>query len=63
MRGISLAVVSTFIAVFWTIIGSSGQDWTGWLICFVAFGLAMSKRVNIPLILALAAVAGYFLYR
>ncbi len=63
MRGISLAVVSTFIAVFWTIIGSSGQDWYGWLICLAAFGLALTRRVNIPLILALSAVVGYLLYR
>jgi chromate transporter len=61
MRGISLAVISTFIAVFWTIIG--GQDWRGWLICLTAFGLAMSKRVNLPLILALAAIVGYLIYR
>ncbi|GAC1449989.1 MAG: hypothetical protein NVS2B12_39910 [Ktedonobacteraceae bacterium] len=63
MRGISLAVVSTFIAVFWTIIGAAGQEWSSWLICFAAFGLALSKRVSIPLILALAAIVGYILYR
>ncbi|GHO86791.1 chromate transporter [Dictyobacter formicarum] len=62
MRGISLAVVGTFLTVFWTISSSSGTDWRSWLICVIAFGLIYSRRVNIFLILLLAAGAGYLIY-
>lgn len=63
MRGISLAVVSIFISVCWTILQQPGVDWTGWLMAAAAFGLAATRRVPIPVILALAAGAGYLLYR
>ena len=36
------------------------MDWKGWIIAAVAFGLALSKRVNILIILGLAGLAGYF---
>ncbi|GCE04499.1 chromate transporter [Dictyobacter aurantiacus] len=63
MRGISLAVVGTFLTVFWTISSGSGADWRSWAICAIAFALAYSRRVNIFLILVLAAGAGYLIYR
>jgi len=63
MRGISLAVVGILLAVFWTLIRQPGIDWTGWLIAAAAFGLAVSRRVNLIVILALAGVAGLCLYR
>jgi len=63
MRGISLAVVGILLAVFWTLIRQPGIDWTGWLIAAAAFGLAVSRRVNFIVILALAGIAGYCLYR
>ncbi len=63
MRGISLAVVGTFLTVFWTIMNGAGLDWSSWLICAAAFGLALTRRVNIIIILALAGIAGYLLYR
>lgn len=63
MQGISLAVVGISLTVVWTILHQPGIDWLGWLIAIAAFGLALSKRVNFLLILALAGVAGYFLYR
>ncbi|GCF09283.1 chromate transporter [Dictyobacter arantiisoli] len=63
MRGISLAVVGTFLTVFWTISKPSSGDWHSWLICLVAFGMAFSRRINILIILIIAAIAGFLLYR
>jgi chromate transporter len=63
MRGVSLAVVGILLTVVWTIIRQPGVDWKGWIIAVVAFGLAWSKRINILIILGLAGLAGYFLYR
>ncbi len=62
MRGISLAVVAILISVCWTIIDQPGIDWVGWVIAGIAAGLAVGRR-NIIVILALAALAGYLLYR
>ncbi len=63
MRGISLAVVGILITVAWSIIARASLDWKGWIIVVVAFGLALSRKVNIIVILVLAAIAGYLLYR
>ena len=62
MRGVSLAVVGLLLTVCWSIISRSGQDWKSWLIGATAFGLAFSRRVNLLIILGLAAIAGYLLY-
>ena len=40
-----------------------GVDWKGLLIAAAAFGLAFSRKVNILIILSLAGLAGYLLYR
>ncbi len=63
MRGISFAVVGILLTVVITIIRQPGVDWKGWLIGAAAFGLGLSKRVNILVILGLAGVVGYLLYR
>src|SRR6185312_568638 len=63
MRGISLAVVAILLTVVWSIIGRSGLDWKSLIIALAAFGLALSNRVNIIVILGLAGAAGYLLYR
>lgn len=63
MRGVSLAVVGILLTICWTIMQQPGAAWSGWLIAAVACGLALSRRVNLVLILALAGVAGYLLYR
>lgn len=63
MRGVSLAVVGITITICWTIIHMPGTNWTGWLIAAAAFGLALSRRVNLIIILGLAGAAGYLLYR
>ncbi|WP_165423615.1 chromate transporter [Ktedonosporobacter rubrisoli] len=62
MRGISLAVIGILLTVVWAIIGRSGLDWRSWLIALAALLLA-AKRVNIIIILGLAALAGYLIYR
>ncbi len=63
MRGVSLAVVGLLLTVVWTILHQSGVDWKGLLIAGGAFGLALSRKVNILVILGLAGLAGYLLYR
>ncbi len=63
MQGVSLAVIGLLLAVVWTILHQPGVDWKGLLIAAGAFGLALSRKVNILLILGLAGVVGYFLYR
>lgn len=63
MHGVSLAVIGLLLAVVWTILHQPGVDWKGLLIAAGAFGLALSRRVNILIILGLAGVVGYFLYR
>jgi chromate transporter len=63
LRGVSVAVIGLLITVVWTILHQPGVDWKGWLIGASAFGLAMSRRVNILVILVFAGVVGYLLYR
>ena len=62
MRGISLAVVGVLLTVCYAILDRPGVDWKSLLIAAGAFGLAAIKRVNIMIILALAAIVGYLLY-
>ena len=63
MRGVSLAVVGILLTIIWTILRQPGVDWKGLLIAVGAFGLALSRKVNILIILSLAGLAGYLLYR
>lgn len=63
MRGISLAVVGLQLTVSWSIISRNGSDWKSWLIGAGACGLALNKQMNILLILGLAGLAGYLIYR
>lgn len=62
MRGVSLAIIGVTISVCWTILSRSSLDWRSILIATGACGLALTNRVNILVILALAALAGYLLY-
>lgn len=62
MRGVPLAVVGLLLTVCWSIISKSGIDWRSWIIASAAFGIGLTGRVNILLILGLAACAGYLLY-
>jgi chromate transporter len=63
MRGISLAVVAILLTVVTAIIRQPDVDLKGWLIGSAAFALAWTQRVNILLILALAGIVGFLLYR
>jgi chromate transporter len=63
MQGVSLAVVGILLTVVWTILHQPGVDWRGLLIALGAFGLALSRKVSVLLILGLAGLVGYFLYR
>jgi len=62
MSGVSLAIVSIMLSICWTILSRSGLDWRSVVIMFAACGLALTRRVNIVIILGLAATAGYLLY-
>ncbi len=63
MRGISLGVVGIQLTASWNIISHSGSDWRGWLIAVGACIIALNKRINLLVILALAGLAGYFIFR
>lgn len=63
MHGVSLAVVGLLLTVVWTILDQPGVDWKGLLIAVGAFGLALSRKVNLLVILGLAGLVGYVLYR
>ena len=63
MQGVSLAVVGLLLTVVTTILRQPGVDWKGLLIAAGAFGLAVSRKVNILIILSLAGLAGFLLYR
>jgi chromate transporter len=63
MYGVSLAVVGLLLTVVWTILRQPGVDWKGLLIALGAFGLAWSRKVNLLLILVLAGLIGFLIYR
>lgn len=63
MQGVSLAVIALLVTVIWTILRQPGVDGKGLLIAVGAFGLALTRKVNVLLILALAGGLGYLLYR
>jgi len=63
MRGVTLGVICIMITVCWTILQQPGIDRTGWLIALAAGVLALGRRSSLILILCLASIAGYVLYR
>ena len=63
MRGVSLAVVGILLTVVWTILHQPSVDWRGYLIAVGAFGLVFTRKVNILLILGLAGLVGFLIYR
>lgn len=62
MRGVSLAIIGLTLSVCWTILKSSDLDWRSFVVALAACGLALTGRINIVVILILAAIAGYVLY-
>jgi chromate transporter len=63
MRGVSHAVVGILLTVVWTVLHQPGVDWRGLLIAAGAFGMALSQRVRLPIILLVAGIAGLLVYR
>ena len=63
MRGISLAVVGIQLTVSWSIMSQNSADWRSWLIVAVTCALALNQRINILIILGLAGLGGFLLYR
>ncbi len=61
-RGITLGVIGLTLGVAWTLFQSTVTDWRGVAIALGALGLALSKRVPVVAVLALAALAGWLLY-
>jgi chromate transporter len=62
-RGLGLGVVGLTAAVALGLARSAITDWRGLVIAAGALALAVSKRVPVILILALAALAGVLMYR
>ncbi len=62
MRGVSLAVIGITLSVVWTILSRTSIDWRSLALAGGASALALTRRVNIIVILLLAALAGYVLY-
>jgi chromate transporter len=62
MRGISLAVVGLFIIVIVSLVTSVGLEWKTVIFTIGAFGLSLSRRVNLLLILGIAALGGFLLF-
>jgi chromate transporter len=61
-RGLVLGVVGLTLTVALGLARSSIVDWRGILVAMVALGLALTKKVPIIVILALAAVFGCLVY-
>lgn len=61
-RGMALGVVGLSLAVAWSLTRTTITDWRGAAIAAGSLGLALSKRVPIIVVLALAALAGCLLY-
>ena len=62
VRGLGLAVSGIFLVVVIKLLRESGIDLRSILIVLASIGLAMTKRVPVPILLGLAGVAGALLY-
>ena len=62
VRGLGLAVCGIFLVVVIKLLRESGIDLRSILIVLASIGLAMTKRVPVPILLGLAGVAGALLY-
>jgi chromate transporter len=60
--GLALSIVGLTITVTCGLAKSSILDWSGVIIALSALGLALSKKVPVILILALAGLVGFLLY-
>ncbi len=62
MRGLTLAVVGLVVVVASSLASASGLEWRSSLISLTAFVLALSNRVHVVFIMAMAAGAGLLLF-
>lgn len=62
VRGLAIAVSGIFLVVVVQLLQENGLDLRSLLIVLGSIGLALTKRVPVPLLLALAGVAGALLY-
>lgn len=62
IRGVSLAVVGLLLVVVWQVLSGPEVGWEGIIVAIGAFGLAYFLRVNIVIVLVLAALSGFALY-
>ena len=58
VRGLGLAVVGIFVVVLLTLLHGVGVNARSVLIALASLGLTLTRRVPVPAVLALAAVAG-----
>ena len=61
-RGLMVAVIGLTLGTTWTIATATIIEWKDLIIVLVAFGLALSKKVPVIVILALAGLAGFLIY-
>jgi chromate transporter len=61
-RGLALGVVGLTLAVALSLASASISDWRGVAIAVAALGLALTRKVPVIAILALAALAGGLIY-
>ena len=62
-RGLLLGVIGLTLAVALGLAKSSISDWYGILVAIAALGLALTKKIPVIIILALAAIFGCLVYR
>ena len=61
-RGLMIAVIGLTLGTTWSIATSTIVEWRDIMIVLAAFGLALSKKVPVILILALAGLVGFWMY-
>ncbi|PKN84514.1 MAG: hypothetical protein CVU46_13975 [Chloroflexi bacterium HGW-Chloroflexi-8] len=57
-----IAVIGLTLGTTWSIATSTIVEWRDIMIVLAAFGLALSKKVPVILILALAGLVGFWMY-
>lgn len=62
VRGMSLAVVGIFLVVLARLLRANGLDVASVLIAVASFGLGLTQRLPVVVLLALAALAGMVVY-
>jgi len=62
VRGMSLAVVGIFLVVLARLLRANGLDVASVLIAAASFGLGLTQRLPVVVLLALAALAGMAIY-